>query len=68
MQEIIKEALDLILSLLTSEEYKAIKSLDEIKAVGHRIVHGGEIFSKSVIITDEVIEQIEKMYTTCSTS
>ncbi len=55
-----KEALDLILSLLTSEEYKAIKSLDEIKAVGHRIVHGGEIFSKSVIITDEVIEQIEK--------
>lgn len=55
-----KEALDLILSLLTSEEYKALKSLDEIKAVGHRIVHGGEIFSKSVIITDEVIEQIEK--------
>lgn len=55
-----KEALDLILSLLTSKEYKAIKSLDEIKAVGHRIVHGGEIFSKSVIITDEVIEQIEK--------
>lgn len=55
-----KEALDLILSLLVSDEYKALKSLDEIKAVGHRIVHGGEIFSKSVIITDEVIEQIEK--------
>ena len=55
-----KEALDLILTLLTSKEYNALKSLDEIKAVGHRIVHGGEIFSKSVIITDEVIEQIEK--------
>lgn len=54
------EALDTILKLLLSQEYNVIKSLDEIKAVGHRIVHGGEIFSESVLITDEVISQIEK--------
>lgn len=53
-----KEALDIVLKLLI--EYKALNSLDEIKAVGHRIVHGGEIFSESVLITEEVISQIEK--------
>lgn len=55
-----KEALDIVLKLLLSDEYKALDSLDEIKAVGHRIVHGGEIFNESVLINDEVISQIEK--------
>ena len=40
---------------------KVINSLDEIEAVGHRIVHGGEKYSKSVIITDEVIKEVEKL-------
>ena len=55
-----KEALDFAISQLLNEEYKAISSLQEINAIGHRIVHGGEYFSESVIITDEVIEKIDK--------
>ncbi len=55
-----KEALDFAISQLLNEEYKAISSLEEINAIGHRIVHGGEYFSESVIITDEVIEKIDK--------
>ena len=42
-------------------ENKVIESLDEIKAVGHRVVHGGEKYSDSVIITDEVIEDIKSL-------
>ena len=47
---------EFILNTLTSAEYGAIKSLDEINAVGHRMVHGGEKFAKSVLLTDEVLE------------
>ena len=47
---------EFILNTLTSAEYGAIKSLDEIDAVGHRMVHGGEKFAKSVLLTDEVLE------------
>lgn len=42
-------------------EHKAVKSLDEIKGVGHRVLHGGEKYSDSVIITDEVIEDIKDL-------
>lgn len=52
-------AVEYILGVLTSEKYGAIKSLDEIDAVGHRVVHGGERFNASVVITDEVIKEIE---------
>ena len=48
--------IEFILDTLTSAEYGAIKSLDEINAVGHRMVHGGEKFSKSVLLTEEVLE------------
>lgn len=48
-------AIQFILSVLTSEEYGCIKSYNEIDAVGHRVVHGGEAFSSSVEITSEVI-------------
>ncbi|MDP4277588.1 MAG: acetate kinase [Bacteroidota bacterium] len=51
---------ELILSVLTSKEYGCINSLSEIDAVGHRIVHGGEKFSHSVLITNEVIEMVEQ--------
>lgn len=47
---------EFILETLTNKEYGAIASLDEIEAVGHRVVHGGEKFSKSVRITQEVID------------
>lgn len=46
---------EFILNTLTSAEYGAIKSLDEINAVGHRMVHGGERFSESVLLNEEVI-------------
>ena len=54
------EAIEFVLEVLLKPEYNLVKSLDEIAGVGHRIVHGGEMFSKSTIITDEVIEEIEK--------
>lgn len=51
------EATRILVETLTST---CIKSMDEIGAVGHRIVHGGAYFSKSVLVTDEVIEKLEK--------
>lgn len=48
-------AIQFILSVLTDEKYGCIKSYDEINAVGHRVVHGGESFASSVEITSEVI-------------
>ena len=51
-------AVEYILGILTSEKHGAIKSLEEINAVGHRVVHGGEEFNSSVLITDEVIQKI----------
>ncbi len=47
---------DFIFQTLTSAEYGAIKSLDELDAVGHRMVHGGERFSESVILNKEVLD------------
>ena len=58
-----EEAISEILSLLISEKYKVINSFDEIGAVGHRIVHGGEKFKESVIIDDKVIEAIKECIT-----
>lgn len=55
-----KVALKLVLNALTDSEYGAIKDLNEINAVGHRVVHGGEKFAKSVLITDEVLKTIEE--------
>ena len=48
-----------IISVLTGEEYGVIKSINEIDAVGHRMVHGGETFSSSVLLTDEVMKDFE---------
>ena len=53
-----EEAIISVLNLLQNPIYNVIQSLDEISAVGHRIVHGGEYFSDSVLVTDEVIEKI----------
>ena len=50
-----------VLAALVDPNYGVIKSMDEIGAVGHRVVHGGEIFNQSVVITDEVLKQIEAL-------
>ncbi len=54
------QAIKLVLQALTDGETGVVKSLDEIGAVGHRIVHGGEKFAASTVITDEVIRAIEE--------
>ena len=51
--------IDYILGVMTSERHGCIKSLEEIDAVGHRVVHGGETFNSSVFITDEVITKMK---------
>ena len=51
---------ELILETLTNAEYGCIKSLNEINAVGHRVVHGGEKFNTSVVLTSEILKQIEE--------
>ncbi len=52
-------AIKMVLDALTDANHGVIKSLDEIKAVGHRVVHGGEKFAHSTIINEEVINAIE---------
>ena len=54
------EGVKFIFSLLTDPEIGVIKSLDEIGAVGHRMVHGGEKFNKSVVINDEVLKTFKE--------
>ena len=53
-----KEAIQMVLDALVNEKTGAVKSLSEVNAVGHRIVHGGEKFASSVIITDEVLDAV----------
>ncbi len=55
-----EEGIKLVIEQLLDKNYGVIKDLSEIDAVGHRIVHGGEKFSKSVVITDEVEETIKE--------
>lgn len=53
-----KEAIQMVLDALVNDKTGAVKSLSEVNAVGHRIVHGGEKFASSVVITDEVLEAV----------
>ena len=55
-----RAGIEYILGVLLSEKYGCIKSLDEIDAVGHRVVHGGERFNTSVLITEEVIDMLNE--------
>lgn len=55
-----KDAIKLVLEALVDEKYGVIKSMDQISAIGHRVVHGGEKYSKSVLINDEVLESIKE--------
>jgi len=54
------EAIKAVIAVLTSKEYGCISDMSEIEAVGHRVVHGGAYFSESVLVTDEVIEKLNK--------
>jgi len=52
-------ATKIVIDVLVSAEYGSVKSMDEIEAVGHRVVHGGAYFSESVLVTDEVMAKLE---------
>ena len=54
------EAIDFTLKQFTNPEYKVIDSLDEINAIGHRLVHGGEKIAESVLIDDNVVKVLEE--------
>ena len=56
-----KEAISAVLSTLTAGEGKVIDSINDIEAIGHRTVHGGEEFASSVLITPEVIETMKRL-------
>lgn len=55
------EALAKVLDILQNKEYGVVKSLNEIDAIGHRVVHGGEIFKESVLVTKENLEKFEEL-------
>ena len=55
------KGIDLIFQAITDPESGVIKSLDDIKAVGHRVAHGGDFFAESALVTDEVIAKIEAL-------
>ena len=54
-----QDAIELVLKSLVDETHGVIKSMDEISAVGHRVVHGGEKYATSVVINDEVLENLQ---------
>ena len=56
-----EEAMEVVLKLLTDKENNVLSSLAEIEAVGHRVLHGGEIYTDSVLITDKVMADLEKL-------
>ena len=56
------DAMKYVVEALTDAEHGCIKSMDEIEAVGHRIVHGGAFFSESTLLTDEVLEKLKLCY------
>lgn len=55
-----KDAIEILIETLTSKEFGVLSSMDEIAAVGHRVLHGGEEFSGSVLVTEEVKEAVRR--------
>jgi acetate kinase len=55
-----KVGIEYILGVLTSEKHGCIKGLEELDAVGHRVVHGGERFNSSALLTDEILAEVTK--------
>lgn len=58
-----EDGIKIILEKLLDPKYNVLNSLEEISAIGHRLVHGGEKFVKSALITEEVIEEVKKLIT-----
>lgn len=56
-----QQGIEYILGILTSKKHGSLKSFEDINAIGHRVVHGGEKFSGSVLITKDVIEEMEEV-------
>lgn len=56
-----EEAIEKVLAILTDKEHGVVKSLKEIEAVGHRVLHGGEVYKESVLVTDEVLSNLNKL-------
>ncbi|WP_286033645.1 acetate/propionate family kinase [Fusobacterium necrogenes] len=54
-----KEALELVINAITDREHGVITSVDEVEAIGHRMVHGGETFASSVLLTEEAMAAVE---------
>ncbi|MFA7107844.1 MAG: acetate kinase [Sphaerochaetaceae bacterium] len=54
-----KEAIELIIKMLVDKEYGVIENINQIGAVGHRVLHGGELFKQSTLVTDKVIEDLK---------
>src|SRR4051794_17251130 len=57
-----KQAIEAAFQALTGGEYKVLNSTDEIEAIGHRVVHGGEDFETSALMTEDVVEKIENNF------
>ncbi len=55
------EAMEQVLGVLTNPEYGVLKSLDEVEAFGHRVLHGGEVYPDSVLVDDEVLKNLEEL-------
>ncbi len=55
-----QQGIEYLLGIMTSEKYGSLESIEEIQAVGHRVVHGAEEFSGSVLINDDVVKALEK--------
>ncbi|MGN1201412.1 MAG: acetate/propionate family kinase [Candidatus Caccovivens sp.] len=56
-----KDGISKVLDILTNKEYGVVSSLDEIGAVGHRVLHGGTIYKNSVLVTDEVLKNLDSL-------
>ncbi len=56
-----KEGMEVLMETLTNKEYGVISSLDEIYAVGHRMVHGGEKFASAQLVTEDLLNEVEKL-------
>ena len=54
------EAISAVIGALTDKDTGVISDMDEVKAVGHRVVHGGEFFKESAVVTEDVIEKIKQ--------
>lgn len=56
-----KKAIEVVLEALLNKEYGVLKNIEEVNAVGHRVVHGGEYFDDATLITDDVLAKIEEL-------